>query len=136
MKGVIISGGTGTRLRLITHTGPKQLVPVANQPVLKYAIEELNRAGTTEIGIILGNLGHEEAVRRFSDKEGTPESVKYLRHERENFDPENFATNATPGTRVDGNRHQSPVADFYLRQPYTGIKCDSQYMSRHMWLDD
>ncbi|MDL0127832.1 HNH endonuclease [Halobacterium salinarum] len=46
-------------------------------------------------------LTREEAVRRFSDEEGTPESVKYLKHERENFDPDNFTTNATPGTSYD-----------------------------------
>ena len=57
MKGVLLSGGTGSRLRPITHTGPKQLVPVANKPVLEYAIEDLKAAGITEIGIILGNKG-------------------------------------------------------------------------------
>jgi len=57
MKGVLLSGGTGSRLRPITHTGPKQLVPVANKPVLEHAIEDLKSAGITEIGIILGNNG-------------------------------------------------------------------------------
>ena len=60
MKGVLLSGGTGSRLRPITHTGPKQLVPVANKPVLEYAIEDLKEAGITEIGVILGNKGREE----------------------------------------------------------------------------
>ncbi|MEZ3172376.1 glucose-1-phosphate thymidylyltransferase [Halorubrum sp. RMP-47] len=60
MKGVLLSGGTGSRLRPITHTGPKQLVPVANKPVLEYAIEDLKEAGITKIGIILGNKGREE----------------------------------------------------------------------------
>ena len=41
MKGIILAGGRGTRLRPITHTAPKQLVPVANKPVLEYAIEDL-----------------------------------------------------------------------------------------------
>ncbi|MFW6437287.1 MAG: glucose-1-phosphate thymidylyltransferase [Halococcoides sp.] len=59
MKGVVLSGGTGTRLRPITHTGPKQLVPVANKPVLEYAIEDLADAGITEIGVILGNKGRD-----------------------------------------------------------------------------
>lgn len=64
MKGLILSGGRGTRLRPITHTGPKQLVPVANKPVLQYAIEDLRDAGITEIGIVLGNFGQEE-IQKF-----------------------------------------------------------------------
>ncbi|GAA0668857.1 glucose-1-phosphate thymidylyltransferase [Natronoarchaeum mannanilyticum] len=60
MKGVLLAGGTGSRLRPITHTGPKQLVPVANKPVIQYAIEDLREAGITEIGIILGNKGRDE----------------------------------------------------------------------------
>ncbi|MFC3476385.1 glucose-1-phosphate thymidylyltransferase [Halobacterium litoreum] len=60
MKGVILSGGRGTRLRPITHTGPKQLVPVANKPVIQYAVEDLAEAGIEEIGIVLGKKGAEE----------------------------------------------------------------------------
>jgi len=67
MKGVLLSGGTGSRLRPITHTGPKQLVPVANKPVLKYAIEDLKEAGITEIGVILGNKGREEIQELLGD---------------------------------------------------------------------
>jgi glucose-1-phosphate thymidylyltransferase len=54
VKGLVLSGGAGTRLRPITHTSAKQLVPVANKPVLFYGLEAMRAAGITQVGIVVG----------------------------------------------------------------------------------
>ncbi|MBT2392604.1 glucose-1-phosphate thymidylyltransferase [Streptomyces sp. ISL-1] len=61
MKALVLAGGTGSRLRPITHTAAKQLVPVANKPVLFYGIESIVAAGITEIGVVVG--GTAEQIR-------------------------------------------------------------------------
>jgi glucose-1-phosphate thymidylyltransferase len=80
MKGLILSGGAGTRLRPITHTSAKQLVPVANKPILFYGIEDMVEAGITEIGIIVGDTA-DEIMAAVGDGSGFGARVTYLRQE-------------------------------------------------------
>jgi glucose-1-phosphate thymidylyltransferase len=61
VKAIVLAGGSGTRLRPITHTSAKQLVPVANKPVLFYGLEAIREAGITEVGIVVGDT--EPAIR-------------------------------------------------------------------------
>ena len=78
MKGVILSGGHGTRLRPLTHTGPKQLIPIANKPVIDYAIEDLRDAGITEIGIILGTNMPEKIKEALGDGSRFGVKITYI----------------------------------------------------------
>ena len=59
MKALVLSGGAGTRLRPLTHTSAKQLVPVANKPVLFYGLESIRDAGITEVGVVVGDTAPE-----------------------------------------------------------------------------
>ncbi len=74
MKGLILAGGAGTRLRPLTHTGPKQLIPIANKPNILYCLEDLRDAGITDIGVILGD-NQPEKVRELL-KDGAPFGVR------------------------------------------------------------
>jgi glucose-1-phosphate thymidylyltransferase len=80
MKGLILAGGAGTRLRPITHTSAKQLVPVANKPILYYGIEDMAEAGIREIGIIVGDTA-EEIRAAVGDGSRWGVSVTYLPQE-------------------------------------------------------
>ena len=77
MKGLILSGGAGTRLRPITHTSAKQLVPVANKPILFYGIEDMAAAGIHEIGIVVGDT-RDEIVSAVGDGSAFGVTVTYL----------------------------------------------------------
>jgi glucose-1-phosphate thymidylyltransferase len=77
MKGLILAGGAGTRLRPITHTSAKQLVPVANKPILFYGIEAMAAAGIHDIGMIVGDT-RDEIVAAVGDGSRWGVGVTYV----------------------------------------------------------
>jgi glucose-1-phosphate thymidylyltransferase len=77
MKALVLSGGAGTRLRPITHTSAKQLVPVGNKPILEFGLEAIRDAGITDVGIIVGET-HEEIRAHVGDGSGYGIDVTYV----------------------------------------------------------
>jgi glucose-1-phosphate thymidylyltransferase len=80
MKGLILAGGFGTRLRPLTYTGAKQLIPVANKPIIFYGIEALVKVGVEEIGIVVGDT-KEEVMNTVGNGEKWSIKIQYIYQE-------------------------------------------------------
>jgi glucose-1-phosphate thymidylyltransferase len=78
MKGILLHGGHGTRLRPLTHTGPKQLLPIANKPMSEYCIESMKSAGVTEIAIIIGGIGSEKVKEYYGNGDQFGVKINYI----------------------------------------------------------
>jgi len=78
LKGIILHGGHGTRLRPLTHTGPKQLLPIANKPMSQYCIESIKKAGITDIAIIIGGLGSNKVKEYYGNGENFGVNITYI----------------------------------------------------------
>lgn len=78
MKGILLHGGHGTRLRPLTHTGPKQLLPIANKPMSEYCIESMKDAGVKDIAIIIGGLGYNKVKEYYADGKKFGVNLTYI----------------------------------------------------------
>ncbi len=78
MKGLILAGGSGTGLRPLTHTGPKQLIPIANKPNILYCLEDIRNAGIKDIGVILGENMPEKVRELLGDGSEHGVNITYI----------------------------------------------------------
>ena len=78
MKALITAGGRGTRLRPLTHTQNKHLIPIANRPILQYALEAVREAGITSVGIVVGNDNGQEVVEWLGKGDHFGLQVEYI----------------------------------------------------------
>jgi glucose-1-phosphate thymidylyltransferase len=122
LKGLILSGGKGTRLRPLTYTSAKQLVPVANKPVLFYGIEAIAAAGIREIGIVVGDT---QAEIRAAVGNGSRWGVRVEYIEQDA--PRGLAHAVKISQPFIGT--QSPTLVQVPNLVYHGWKCISQEMS-------
>ena len=78
MKGIILHGGHGTRLRPLTHTGPKQLLPIANKPMSQFCLEAIAETGINEIAIIIGGIGSNKVREYYGNGEKFGVKITYI----------------------------------------------------------
>ena len=78
MKGIILHGGHGTRLRPLTHTGPKQLLPIANKPMSQFGLEAISETGIDDIAIIIGGVGSDKVREYYGNGEKFGVKITYI----------------------------------------------------------
>lgn len=78
MKGIILHGGHGTRLRPLTHTGPKQLLPIANKPMSEFCLDAITETGITEIAIIVGGVGSDKVREYYGNGKDFGVNITYI----------------------------------------------------------
>ena len=81
MKGIILHGGHGTRLRPLTHTGPKQLLPIANKPMSEYCLDAIRDCGISDIAIIIGGTGSNKVKEYYGDGSKFNVRITYIEQE-------------------------------------------------------
>lgn len=118
MKGIILHGGHGTRLRPLTHTGPKQLLPIANKPMSQYCIESIKEAGITDIAIIIGGLGSNKVKEYYKNGENFGVNITYIEQDEPRGIAhairlcKEFINNEKFLVFLGDNIIQKPIADF------------------------
>ena len=118
MKGIILHGGHGTRLRPLTHTGPKQLLPIANKPMSQYCIESIREAGVTDIAIIIGGLGSNKVKEYYGNGENFGVNLTYIEQDHPRGIAhairlcKEFVNNEKFLVFLGDNIIQKPIADF------------------------
>jgi glucose-1-phosphate thymidylyltransferase len=81
VKGIVLHGGYGTKLRPLTHTGPKQLIPVANKPISQYALEDLRNSGVRDVAIVLGNIYPEKVKAYYGNGQAFGLKIHYIQQD-------------------------------------------------------
>jgi len=118
MKGIILHGGHGTRLRPLTHTGPKQLLPIANKPMSEYCVESIKEAGITDIAIIIGGLGSNKVKEYYGNGENFGVNITYIEQDEPRGIAhairlcKEFVNNEKFLVFLGDNIIQKPIADF------------------------
>jgi glucose-1-phosphate thymidylyltransferase len=123
MKGIILHGGHGTRLRPLTHTGPKQLLPIANKPMSEYCLDSIKETGITDIAIIIGGIGSNKVKEYYGNGKNFGVNITYIEQdEPRGIAPKGiahairlckeFVNNEKFLVFLGDNIIQKPIADF------------------------